>query len=76
MTEKFEGPKPVDVILYGHGDGKTYTVVVVFGWDRPLPRNEIRLGKVGSKDYAVELGREFCEYFGLKYDIQVREQRR
>jgi hypothetical protein len=76
MTEKLDGPKAVDVILYGHADGKNYTVVVVFGWDRPLARNDIRLGKVGPKDYAVDLGREFCEYFGLKYDIQFREQRR
>ena len=76
MMEKSDGPKPVDVILYGHGDGETYTVVVVFGWDRPMSKNELRLGTADSKDYAVELGREFCEYFGLGYGIQVKEQSR
>jgi hypothetical protein len=76
MTEKREGPTPVDVILYGHGDGESYTVVVVFGWDRPLPRNEIRLGVVTSKDRAVERAREFCEYFGLEYNVRVKEQSR
>ncbi len=76
MTEKLEGPKPVDVILYGHGDGESYTVVVVFSWDRQLARDNLRLGIVESKDHAVELGREFCEYFGLEYNMRVKEQRR